>query len=315
MRKLHVFGDSFAAPNLTIWGNGKGLTYEKVVSDPSVRNWDPDNPEDYKEIIASKLNAEIISDTPWTAVAGASEDIILRGFLQRQSNILPDDIVLIVPTDPIREYLIPLIPTTGNVINLKNPSFRELMISDYDLKLHPMIRTQMKIAIEYNDHIAVDSLKINSLVVQYYAKMAFYQKMLNKIGCRYIIIPGQSDIIYSENLPRWEGSFDPNSELEWDTDSLGLNIHNNHIKILGSLKRISFNEIKDLNDHQNIMNGKDYWNGIDKRRNHLSRNNHIILAEKIIDSLNNNTNLDLSVGFDKSFITRENCLDSKFIIN
>lgn len=315
MRKLHVFGDSFAAPNLTIWGNGKDLTYEKVISDPSLRNWDPDNPEDYKEIIASKLNAEIISDTPWTAVAGASEDIILRGFLRGQSYILPDDIVLIATSDPIREYLIPLIPTTGNVINLKNRSFTDQLLSDYDLELHPMIRTQIKIAIEYNDYIATDALRIQALIIQYYAKMAFYQKMLDKIGCRYIIVPGQSDIIYSENFPRWEGRFDPNTELEWDIDSLGLNIHNNHIKVLGSLKRISFNETKDFSENQSIMNSKDCWNGIDKRRNHLSRNNHKILAEKIIDSLINSADLDLSVGFEKNFITKENCLDPDFVIN
>ena len=314
MRRLHVYGDSFAAPSLTIWGNGKGLTYEKIISDPSLRNWDPDNPQDYKEIIASKLNAEIISDTPWTSVAGASEDVIQRNFLESQS-ILPDDIALIIPTDPLREYLVPLIPTMGNVINLKYSTFIENSIADHDPKLHPLIRAQVRTAIQYNDYIATDTLKIKSLIVQYYAKMAFYQKMLDKIGCRYLIVPGQSDIIYSENFPRWEGRFDPNAELEWDTDSLGLSIHNNHIKVLGSLKRISFNELEDHDQHQNIMNRKDCWYGIDKRRNHLSRNNHKILAEKIIDSLSNSADLDLSADFDKNFITKENCLDPNFIIN
>ena len=81
------------------------------------------------------------------------------------------------------------------------------------------------------------------------------------------------------------------------------------------MRRISFSEIEDFDEQQHIMNRKDCWNGIDKRRNHLSRNNHRILAEKIIDSLSNSTDLDLSVGFDKNFITRENCLDSKIIIN
>ena len=315
MRKLHVYGDSFAAPNFTIWGNGKDLTYEKIISDPSLRNWDPDNPQDYKEIVASKLNTEIISDTPWTATAGASEDIIQRNFLESQSYILPDDIVLIIPTDPLREYLVPLIPTMGNVINLKYSTFIENSIASLDPKLHPMIRAQIKTAIQYNDYIATDTLKIKSLIIQYYAKMAFYQKMLDRIGCRYLIVPGQSDIIYSENFPRWEQQFDPDTKLEWDIDSLDLNIHNNHVKVLGSLKRISFNELEDFNQHQNIMNRKDCWDGIDKRRNHLSRNNHRILAEKIIDSLNNSTNLDLSVGFDKKIITKENCLDPDFIIN
>lgn len=316
MRKLHVYGDSFAAPtNISIWGNGKDLTYAEVISDPSLRNWDPDNPQDYKEIIASKLNAEIISDTPWTAVWGASEDITQRNFLESQSSILPDDIVLIIPTDPLREYLVPLIPTMGNVINLKYPTFIENSIASLDPKLHPMIRAQIKAAIQYHDHIATDTLRIKALIIQYYAKMAFYQKMLDRIGCRYIIVPGQSDIIYSENFPRWEQQFDQNAELEWDTDSLDLNIHNNHIKVLGSLRRISFSEIEDFDEQQHIMNRKDCWNGIDKRRNHLSRNNHRILAEKIIDSLSNSTDLDLSVGFDKNFITRENCLDSKIIIN
>jgi len=315
MRKLHVFGDSFTATHMHIWGTGQGLTYDLVLNDPSLRAWDRNNPQDYKEILAVHMDAEIISDSPYTAVMGSSEEYTQQLLVKSADQITSDDIVLIVPTDPLREFLIPLVPTVGNIINLQQPAFVNQLLEKVSPEHHPLIRDQVKAAVRYFNTIATDSGKIKALILSYYARMAYYQRMLDHIGCRYLIVPGQSDINYSDLWPRWDPQYDREEALDWDVGPYGMNIHNPNLKVLGSLKRISFGEMMNTAQVAEIMNADDGWVGFDKRRNHLSRKNHKILASKIIDSLVNNVDLDLTTEFDQAFITKDNCNSPDLIIN
>jgi hypothetical protein len=315
MRKLHVFGDSFTATHMHIWGTGQGLTYDLVLNDPSLRDWDRDNPQDYKELLAVHMDAEIISDSPYTAVMGASEEWTQRLFVESVNHITSDDIVLIVPTDPLREHLIPLVPTVGNIINLSDQRFVNQLLEKVSPEHHPLVRDQVKAALYYFNTISTDGGKIQSLIISYYARMAYYQHMLDHIGCKYLICPGQADIDYNKQWPRWDPQYNREEVLDWDVGPYSVNIHNPKSKVLGSLKRVSYNELSEIKDADAIMNDDDGWAGFDKRRNHMSRANHKILANKLIDSLVNNVDLDLTTGFDQAFITKDNCNSPDFIID
>lgn len=315
MRRLFVFGDSFTATPMHIWGRGDGLTTDIMLNDPSVRQWDKNNPQDYKEILAVKYKADILCDSPWTAVMGASEEWVQKLFLAAEPEITPDDVVLVVTTDPLREYLVPLVPTVGNIINLTDPGFVKQTLEKVPAQYHPQVLDQVKAAIQYFNAIATDDRKIQAIITTYYARIALYQKMLDRIGCRYLIVPGQADINYAKYFPRWDPQYNKHEELEWDVDKSGMIIHNNHLKVLGSLKRVSYNELVTWNDFESIMNGKDAWCGYDKRRNHLSKQNHKILADKLINSIDNNVDLDLTTDFEHSFITKANCHSADIIID
>lgn len=70
--------------------------------------------------------------------------------------------------------------------------------------------------------------------------------------------------------------------------------HVNGVK--GCLNDVSWNEYKNKNQHFSASQ-------VDKRQNHLSANNHIILAEKLADWFANpGILLDLTAGFGDSFI-------------
>lgn len=52
---------------------------------------------------------------------------------------------------------------------------------------------------------------------------------------------------------------------------------------------------------------------IDLRINHMVRSNHIVLADKIIDHIKNNKNIDLAQGFTRNIVSNKSLNDSKFI--
>lgn len=312
-RRLHVFGDSFAATKDFLWGTEGNFNTIQITTDPSWRDWDHSKPQDYKEIIAEEMNALIVSDSPYTAVMGASDEWIIKCFKAYHAHISTDDIVLIIPTDPLREYLITMVPLIGSTVNLKEENFYKQTLNQVPAQHVPYVEKQIAAALHYHDYIACDTKKIEALVNQYYARIALFQKMLDRIGCRYLIIPGQADIKYSDTFPH-NGNLELADDVEWDTDEMGLNIHNRHVRVKGSLKRVGIGELEDRSQYQFVMNDPKYWCGADKRRNHLSKVNHQILADKIIDSLNTGADLDLSTGFEQGFITTKNCLDPEITI-
>lgn len=51
----------------------------------------------------------------------------------------------------------------------------------------------------------------------------------------------------------------------------------------------------------------------DLRINHISKSNHLILAEKVIENIKSNQPIDCNVGFEKNFISFESLKDQNFI--
>lgn len=71
----------------------------------------------------------------------------------------------------------------------------------------------------------------------------------------------------------------------------------NNIK--GTLVEISENEFKSKNDMQKFYDSN---NGKDPRSNHLSRNNHLILSNKITKFFTHGHRVDLTTEFEKEFL-------------
>jgi hypothetical protein len=104
----------------------------------------------------------------------------------------------------------------------------------------------------------------------------------------------------------------PISESE---ESIGIQY--NSFKTHGTLQDIQFKEIAAKNDKAReknqhyLLSPMSPWLGTDGRVNHLIKENHEILAEKIYNSMTNNVDLDLSTGFVQNVITKENCIEYK----
>jgi hypothetical protein len=76
------------------------------------------------------------------------------------------------------------------------------------------------------------------------------------------------------------------------------------IKSTGTLSTISGSELE-----KNV--GKWLKKNTDTRSNHMWYDNHLILAKKIIDSIENGTIVDLTTGFKEHFVTEKMLLDIK----
>ena len=76
---------------------------------------------------------------------------------------------------------------------------------------------------------------------------------------------------------------------------------NDHVDVKGSLLNPCVAEVKGrtMKDWQKWM-GKQH--GLDPREGHLSECNHLILSEKLFETIKNNTTLDLTTGFKREFL-------------
>ena len=71
--------------------------------------------------------------------------------------------------------------------------------------------------------------------------------------------------------------------------------------VTGSLYTVCYNEFVTTGDR--IWYYDDYCKGRDKRSGHMSKDNHKTLADKIVNTLQNNAPLDLSTGFQEKLIS------------
>ena len=76
---------------------------------------------------------------------------------------------------------------------------------------------------------------------------------------------------------------------------------NNNIAIKGSLLDPCINEVKGKN-MQSWLNWKGKINGKDPREGHISECNHLILSQKLYQTIKHNQVLDLTTGFEQEFI-------------
>ena len=317
MKTLHVFGDSFAATKKAVWPGKEGprssdnrFTHEEVATGIAPRNWDKNNPLDYKEHLSLMLDCDVISDSPWTAIMGCSDEYTLRTMSQYVTNIKPQDIVVYVTTDPTREYVLPGIPNHGNISNFHIKRFRECILQRYPASEQPKIQKEIEVAIDYADYIQSDESKRECLAITYQARMAWLKQTLSQLAPKSIILPGMCFSEQGSNALKT--GFATTDILGWDFAPGGNNIHNNDIRVRGCLGHISYWEMEDPNLYNTIMNHPKCWNGLDRRANHLIPDNHKILAQKIYNSIEKQVDLDLTIGFVTQVLNPKNCNDEKY---
>lgn len=73
---------------------------------------------------------------------------------------------------------------------------------------------------------------------------------------------------------------------------------------VGNLFPIGYNEYLDNDTREYVFRKK--WKCIDKKINHISEDNHNILAEKVYQTFTNKKPLDLTSGFKEKIITKDN---------
>lgn len=301
MKKLWVFGDSFAAAKRMTWPPEKAVTPDDLRNGCDKRIWDKDNPKDFKEHLAVKLGVDFISDSAWTAIMGVSDEFMVKVVSQLQGLLNPDDYVLYISTDPLREFIVPDVPNHGNIVNFHMKSFRESLKAKAPPNIIPKLDKQFQIAMDYADYVQCHPEKLASLMVTFQARLAYLNKILTRaVEKNYLIVPGmsfydQNDILKvgfsTKDIATWDKSFPANDDL----------------LVRGCMGIPSFMELEDPTEYNKIMNNTACWNGVDARRNHLSIPNHSIMGNKIYDSMVNRTNLDLNTGFKTGFLNARNC--------
>lgn len=197
MSVLHIFGDSFAASKKAMWVDSnnpdKPWSIEDVCEGRAVRLWDKDNPIDYKEHLANLTGCETISDSPWTAIMGVSDEYMVNVVTQYFKHVKPDDYIVYASTDPMRELVLPSMPNHGNIANLHIKGFRDGLLFKQQPSELPKIKKQMQVAMEYGEYIQGDDFKRTCLSITYEARMLFLQNIFTElVGDNFIIVPGMS---------------------------------------------------------------------------------------------------------------------------
>lgn len=321
MRTLHIFGDSFAAAKGHLWGRSeehdKYHSLEELFNGNFSRIWDKKNPLDFKEHLAAMFDVDILSDSPWTCVQGTSDEYLSIIMSNVRKYIKDDDYVVYISTDPTREFFIENAPNHGNPVNFYIEAFRNAILSRVEMSHRPKVEKQIKTAVDYMEHIQSQKMKLESLAITYHAKMLWINRVLGSVKNK-IIIPGMVHL--DSDKVTLKTGFAVTDRPFWDEYLLpGMTkvsyMHNDDLKIKGCIGIPSFLELKDPDQYNVLMNHQKCWQGLDKRRNHLSKNNHKILAEKIYDSIVNRTNLDLTKGFESGFLTPANCNNVEYTID
>ena len=257
--RIVYFGDSFVA--------------DKFYYDNLLENIKPDDL--WTNQLAKKLNVPSLN----LARAGTGMDNILTNlqFELFKKNISSDDLIVLGLTSWDRKWLIRDYPEASHLSNLEIASFRDWVLKNQPANMRPQISMQMKIAYDYYIHSWNNPLS-------YVENCAFNSHLIwlrDKFDLSIITLPTFEYTIQNgkEYIP------DPNEGYYEVTGFL-----NN-----SSLKEFS-GDYEKVRDHY-LFN---IWgNGTDKRANHLSTQNHNILADKLYRTIAHNEPLDLEKDFIK----------------
>ena len=152
------------------------------------------------------------------------------------------------------------------------PQFSNYMISNWD---EFASKKELDAIKGYVNHIQRDELDLIRTEFQ----VGWLKQMRNQIGFDLLLIPGFSSTIDFSGIPEVLGD------------------------LTGSVSNAEFVTAKDDTTW--------YKGGIDTRYNHLSKDNHEVLADKCVHSLMTENPLDLCVGFKRHFLRGDERYTSK----
>ena len=244
-------------------------------------NWDTIcasmNPENlWTNVLAKRLNIPYLNH----AHAGTGLDHILTRlqFELLNNNIGSDDLIILGLTSWDRKWLVRDQPEVSHIINLQYDHFWQHFLGATPPKERPKLKKQMEIAWEYYVHSWNNTLS-------YIEHSAFHSHLIwlrDNFNLSLIVIPTFEPLIVhgKEYCP------DPNK---------------GHYEVTGFLNNASLNEFAGDYEKRRDHYVWNVWgkNGIDRRANHLSLENHDILADKIYNTLMHNDPLDLEENFIK----------------
>jgi hypothetical protein len=211
-----------------------------------------------------------------------------------------DDIHVVGTSAWDRKWLVSSHPGTSHLVNLGLKSFRKGMLEEVTSKQKPILTKQMEIAYDWKVHNDYDDSPL------IYTEQCALQAMINHLrqyhNIKILVIPAfephwlrmhrieqnqEKKAILAKLIAAIPN---PNAGSSWDVD--------------GCLNEVSFGEFEGNTEEerQDIREKyfREIWGtGSDARPCHLSLENHSILADKLYQTIINNTQLDLNNGFVK----------------
>ena len=294
MTSLHVFGDSFSAQYTPPSGKWQGDSNSKELFE---RWFNFYKGYSWSEIIAKKLKAEFKNYSQ----AGAGMDFMLHQFLANLQNIKKGDYVFVVLTHYDRRWAVQRLPYASNLGSLKFDTFKRSLLNGQDKKYHGELYAQMEAAYNYWLYCRSEELEI----ITYMSYMQMFRHTCDTLGYNLFFIPA---LVPVQPILK-------NEERDPITENF------NPFKIDGSLHVVSISEFigetwdskMELRNYNFNPNYNPGWCGVDPRIGHMSIVNHEIFADKLYNSIINNIDLNLNVGFEEQIIGKNDKTDTQLM--
>jgi len=254
----------------------------------------------WQSLLADKLGYVLDRGT---ARDGVGNDFIVTKLMEliMFGDYHKDDIHIVGTSAWDRRWLVPDHPGTSHLVNLGLKSFREGILNEISPDQRPKVAKQMEIAYDWRVHTNNDNYQL------IYTEQCGLYAMINYLRQYHNI----KILVIQAFEPPWQSWQrleqtqenkthmaqlikaipNPNAGSLWDVD--------------GYLNTISFDEFEgDTEEERQVMRDKYFkrvWGtGADARPCHLSVENHSILANRLYETIANNTPLDLNTGFTKA---------------
>lgn len=245
----------------------------------------------WQKMLADKLDFELDSGS---ARDGVGNDYIITQLLalHMHGKHQEGDIHIVTTSEWNRKWMVPDHPGCSHLVNLGNKSFRDGILSEVQHSIRPKIANQMDVAYNWRVHNFHEDGQLP------YTEQCSLFNMVNYIRKEFnsniLVIPGFEPSCYWVENKKLQSQLmrlipDPNED-KWTVNGY-LNF--------ASMEEFAGDTFKDrLNTRERYFTK--VWNtGVDARPCHLSVENHSILANRLYDTIANNTPLDLTEGFVK----------------
>ena len=276
-KKLWLFGDSFIAEQ------PQGTPTEILQ-----KQW------------FNRVGMLLHSDIYNTGVNGSSLEYLITQLIQYKDLMNPGDYAIFTVTEPQRKWFIEERPDWGNLF----------MYGGY--KEYPVKKVVQAID-DYKYHLANKAGHLSL----YYGAIGLINHICLYHKIKYCILPSFSPPITVEyaEFDKFDLAFsEKKTQNDIDHKVKEIPAMGQMLDVWGNLTQISTEEFGDGDEDgdakdvwQDIMQNK--WRGCDQRLNHMTEVNHEFLAKKVYNCLIMGHGVDLTTGFHKSVINKDNFRD------
>jgi hypothetical protein len=262
-----------------MWRHGSMTLYVFGDSFASIEI-DPAISIEIKEQLVAKAWSSVLSkklgvELKNFGISGSSLEYTYYKFYQVRADLKEDDVVVIVLTDLFRKWIIKDRPVTSSLAAFETHNY-----------IHPKLKKYAQWYFANVLRAEIEETHLHNFLYAVYATTA-----------------------HLKVKPLFICAFDKISRGEWtvDVDTVDSIHVNNFAK--GSLWEVSSHEIT----HQDIAIAVNTNLKKEFRLNHLSDDQHPILADKILNYIHNGTTVDLTVGFVKNIYKKQDLIKQGFL--